>query len=413
MRINKQRYWQRLLALAEITEPNKPYTRRSFSQLYLQGREWLGEQMEHLGLVTRIDTAGNLIGTWAGLNPDLKTILVGSHTDTVPNGGRFDGIAGVISALECIASWQEQGVRLNHNIEVIDFLAEEPSEWGISCVGSRGIAGFMTAELLATPHPQSAETLASAINRMGGNSQQLQKRDDIAAFFELHIEQGPLLEAEQKAVGIVSGIVGILRVEVDFLGHAGHAGTTSMQLRKDALTAAANLMTQINRRATQIADESDHYLVATCGQLSVHPNATNVVPGKAKLIFDIRSDDQKTLEDFFAEMTNIAQNCAEQASVELTGITRLTDTMPMVCDAALINTIKAVCETQQLAHRVMPSGAGHDAAFMSHLAPTAMIFVPSKEGRSHCPEEWTDAESLAIGTDVLRGAIEYFDQASG
>ena len=183
-------------------------------------------------------------------------------------------------------------------LEIIDYLAEEPSEWGISCIGSRGISGFLDAALLATPHPQTGETLASAIARMGGKPQALEKRDDIAAAFELHIEQGQVLEAGGIAVGIVSGIVGIIRLEIVLHGQANHAGTTPMPLRHDALTAAAEIILAAETLAQEMAARGAGYVVATCGQIFATPNASNVIAGETRLVFDIRSDQRALMLHF-------------------------------------------------------------------------------------------------------------------
>ncbi len=410
MKINQQRYWDLLMQLAEITDPERPYTRRSFSDLFLDGRQWLTEQMQAAGLETHIDTAGNLIGTLKGNNPNGKCIAIGSHSDTVPSGGRFDGIAGVIAGLECVLSWRDRGVAFDHDVQIIDFLAEEPSEWGISCVGSRGISGFLDDKLKSTPHPETGETLADAIARMGGSPEQLQKRNDIAAFFEIHIEQGRVLETEKLAVGVVTGIVGIIRLEIVLKGQSNHAGTTPMTIRQDALTTGASVISHAANLATQMDADSEHYLVATCGQVFVSPNASNVVPGEVRLVFDIRSDNKPLMEDFVGQLQAFTQSQADANDISITSWKRLTDTTPVKSDEALMQHLDNACENQGISHQRMPSGAGHDAAFMAHLAPMAMVFVPSLAGKSHCPEEWTEKEELGKGVSVLAEAIEAFDR---
>ena len=407
---DKQRIWDWTMALAEITEPDCPYTRRSFSPLFFEGRGWLEKEMQALGLSTHVDVAGNLIGRLEGSEPEAETIMIGSHSDTVPSGGRFDGIAGVIAGLECIASWRDSGKTLRHSVEIVDYLAEEPSEWGISCVGSRGITGFMTAELLATEHPETKEALADAIKRVGGEPEKLTKRDDVAAVFELHIEQGSVLETEQLDVGIVSGIVGILRLSIVFEGAAGHAGTTPMDIRRDASVAAARTSFLASEAASRIWQESGHYLTATCGQTFVHPNASNVVPGKTELVFDIRSDDKETMELFATELKRIAEESAQLADVDITQFQRMTDTYPVNSDNTLMDHISSACHAHNIKAKMMPSGAGHDAAFLAHIAPMAMVFVPSKGGISHRPDEWTTSEQFEKGVAALITAVESFDQ---
>lgn len=408
--INVERYWNSLFELAEITDPNQPYTRRSFSELFLDGRQWLTIQMESAGLTVSVDAAGNLIGKKLGKNSAAGSIMIGSHSDTVPSGGRFDGIAGVIAGLECARTLQDLNIELEHDLEIIDFLAEEPSEWGISCVGSRGITGFLSEALLNTAHPKSSESLRDAIIRVGGKPDQLSLYQHIAAFLELHIEQGCILETERKDIGVVTGIVGIVRLSIELVGQANHAGTTPMNLRKDTANAAAEIMLKVESLAQQYAQKSDGYFVATCGQIFNHPNASNVVPGRTQLVLDIRSDMKHWVEEFLVSLLSFTEKVAEKRQVELTQFERLTDTIPMTCDAALIESIENACQKLDYSYIKMASGAGHDAAFMSHIAPSSMIFVPSVLGKSHCPEEWTEQTDLCKGVAVLMESLLEIDK---
>src|SRR5580692_2582101 len=258
--LDADRLWSDVMALAEITDPARPYTRRSFTALFLKGRDFLAQRFAEAGLTARIDTAGNLIGRLEGRNPSLGVIAIGSHSDTVPSGGRFDGIAGVATALEVVRSLRDSGARLDHTIEVIDFLAEEPSEYGLSCVGSRGMTGSLDAHMLDLTEP-GGEKLRDALRRVGGDPDCLEqaRRDDIRAFLELHIEQGIVLESRSLDVGIVTSIVGIRRSEIVFQGEADHAGTTPMALRHDALVAAAHTVGSVRRMAERLAAEGENY----------------------------------------------------------------------------------------------------------------------------------------------------------
>lgn len=410
MLINDSRMWQWLLTLSQYTDPAQPYTRRSFSERFLAGRSWLTQQMEMLGLDTHIDSAGNLIGRINGTDPDAGTLVMGSHSDTVPGGGRFDGIAGVIAGLECIAAMNDANYRPRHSIEIIDYLAEEPSEWGISCVGSRGISGFLHEALLETPHPETGESLRDAIRRVGGNPDQLSIRKDIKASFELHIEQGQILEQHHEDIGIVSGIVGILRLSLTLAGQAAHAGTTPMHMRHDALVAAANTIQRADNLARAISAAGEHHLTVTCGQIFSSPNASNVVPGEVRLVFDIRSDSHQVMEDFANALSNMAGQVTQEFGVSLQDFVILTDTQPTLCDAQLMSLIQQSSQQRGWLSRIMPSGAGHDSAFLATLAPAAMLFVPSLLGKSHCPEEWTSQEQLARGISVLLDSAIAFDR---
>lgn len=416
MPINGELYWQQLMQLAEITDPDKPYTRRSFTSRFLQGRAWLTQQFEAAGLETHIDAAGNLIGRLKGNGSRQGVLMVGSHSDTVPSGGRFDGIAGVIAALACVQAWQARGVTLNHDVEIVDFLAEEPSEWGLSCIGSRGMSGALTETHLATPHPATGELLSVAIQRVGGQPDALVVRDDIAAMFELHIEQGRVLEHEAIDIGVVSAIVGITRLAITLNGQANHAGTTPMYLRQDANVAAAEVILAAERLAQDMAESLTQthagYFVATCGQIFSHPNASNVVAGQCRLVFDIRSDVRQAQLDFVAQLREQVDAIAKQRAITVSEWALLSDTDPSHSDEQLMQAVRQAADDLSISHRTMPSGAGHDAAFLSRLAPMVMVFVPSQNGISHNPAEWTDQAALTRGVSVLCNAIELFDKNS-
>ncbi|MCP3461040.1 Zn-dependent hydrolase [Bradyrhizobium sp. CCGUVB23] len=399
------------MSLAEITDPARPYTRRSFTALFLEGRAWLTQRFVEAGLSTRIDAAGNLIGRIEGRHPTLGVIAIGSHCDTVPAGGRFDGIAGVAAGLEIIRALRETNTRLNHTIEIIDFLAEEPSEYGLSCVGSRGMTGALEGKMLDLTEP-GGEKLCDALRRVGGDPDRLAqaRRNDIRAFLELHIEQGIVLESRLLDVGIVTSIVGIRRIEIVFQGEADHAGTTPMELRHDALVAASNTVVSVRRAAEQLAAE-EGYFVATVGILTVDPSASNIVPGQCRLVIDARTT-EPTLTRRFVEI--IEQESAEHAAaarVTRASFTTLSDSKPVACDAHLRSALRRGASDLGLADTDLPSGAGHDAAFMSRICPSAMVFVPCRGGKSHAPEEWADREAIAAGTAVVYQAVKALDQS--
>jgi len=408
--INGQRCWDRLLELARITDPALPWTRRSFSALFLEGRAWLHRAFEEAGLAVRVDAGGNLIGRLPGSGNLPKSILIGSHSDTVPGGGRFDGIAGVMAGLEIAASLRERGERLRHDLEIVDFLAEEPSEYGVSCVGSRAMAGELTQPMLQSVNP-AGETLEAALRRVGGKPESLSGavRRDVAAFFELHIEQGPVLESRGLDLGIVTAIVGIARVAVTFTGVAAHAGTTPMALRQDALVAASDFVLALHRAASALAASGRGYFVATAGNVRIHPNAANVVPGEVTLMLDLRSDRRPLMEEFLAELQPLAAASAARFGVSLARFERPSDTSTALCDPGLMAGLREQAMAGGRSFVEMTSGAGHDCAFLSRVAPSAMLFVPCRAGRSHCPEEWTDAAQLMAGVETLSGAVRSFD----
>ncbi|PJO49715.1 Zn-dependent hydrolase [Brucella pituitosa] len=397
-------------ALAAITEPGRPWTRRVFSPLYLEGRAYLEKRMRAAGLETRIDAAGNLIGLRKGKGAGKGVIMLGSHSDTVPEGGRFDGIAGVVAALEVARALSNHGVELDHDLEVVDFLAEEVSPFGVSCIGSRGMTGQLPKEWLE--RVSDGRTLYAAFGEVGGDAERVlsQSRPDLAAFLELHIEQGPVLETEHKDIGIVTAIAGISRFEIIIEGRADHAGTTPMGQRSDALVAASKLVLEINEKAFELSATPGHF-TATVGEFRIEPNAANVVPSLVRLLIDARAEFRDDMLSFAAWLDQACAKCAEADRVAISGVNRVSDNNPAPSDATVLTHLELACEKVGATHRRLASGAGHDAAWLSKVTPTAMIFVPSKGGRSHTPEEWTENNEITLGAAVLYEAVLSLDKA--
>ncbi|HTC98143.1 MAG TPA: Zn-dependent hydrolase [Bradyrhizobium sp.] len=410
--LDAARLWSDIMALADITDPARPYTRRSFTALFLEGRAWLAQRFVEAGLTTRIDTAGNLIGRIEGRKPALGVIAVGSHSDTVPSGGRFDGIAGVATGLEIARALRESGVRLDHSLEVVDFLAEEPSEYGLSCVGSRGMTGSLDGKMLDLVEP-GGEKLRDALRRVGGDPDRLDRagRSDVRAFLELHIEQGIVLESQSLDIGVVTSIVGIRRIDIVFEGEADHAGTTPLHLRHDALLAAADTVTTVRRIAESLDAESSDYFVATVGILAVEPSASNIVPGRCRLIIDARTTNPALTTRFVAAIDRESEAAATAARVRRRAFATLSDGPPVACDAHLQGALRGAARDLGLGQADLPSGAGHDAAFMSRICPSAMVFVPCRGGKSHAPEEWADRDAVAAGAAVILQAVKALDRS--
>ena len=393
-------------ALAAITEPGKPYTRRAFTPLFREGRKWLEQAMRDAGAVTRIDAAGNLVGTIPGTRPDLGTIMLGSHSDTVPDGGRFDGIAGVVVALEVARALRDQGVVLEHTLEVVDFLAEEVSIFGVSCIGSRGMSGTRPAEWLA--RESDGLTLEQGLLQVGGDPRLPAQRDDNKAFLELHIEQGPVLQDDQRDVGVVTAIAGITRIEIVVDGRADHAGTTPMGSRQDALTTAAWIALGVEELGKALASGEAHF-AATVGEFDMTPNAANVVPARVRMLIDARAERRDDMERFIDELDKGVAAIAEKTGVAVSEPRIVSDNQPTPCDANLLDVLDAACETAGAKHRRMASGAGHDTAWMTRITKAAMIFVPCVDGRSHAPDEFATSEDIALGAAVLLDAVRALD----
>jgi N-carbamoyl-L-amino-acid hydrolase len=409
--LDADRLWADIMALAEITDPARPWTRRSFTALFLEGRAWLAKRFAEAGLATRIDTSGNLIGRLEGTNPALGVIAIGSHSDSVPSGGRFDGMAGLATGLEIVRALRDAGIRPQHTIEVIDFLAEEPSEYGLACIGSRGMGGALEPKMLDLTEP-GGEKLRDAMRRIGGDPDRLAeaKRSDVSAYLELHIEQGVVLEQRALDVGIVTTIVGVRRIEIIFQGEADHAGTTPMALRHDALVAAAHTVAAVRRAAEQLALEGEDYFVATVGILTVEPLASNIVPGRCRLIIDARSTAPSLIKRFTETIERESLMHADEARVARAALTIVSDGPPAACDPGLRGALRQSARDLGLGEIDLPSGAGHDAVYMSRICPSAMVFVPCRAGKSHTPEEWADRDAIAAGAEVIFGAVRELDR---
>ncbi|WP_010629543.1 Zn-dependent hydrolase [Halomonas sp. KM-1] len=411
MTIDGERLWQDLEALAQITDRERPWTRRAFTQRYLEGRAWLRHRMHEAGMTTRLDDAGNLIGSLTGSEPSLPPLATGSHIDTVPGGGRYDGILGVLAGLEAVRSLQDTGIRLRHSLEVIDFLSEEPSEYGLSCIGSRAMVGKLSPAMLDFQEP-GGERLFDAIRRMGGVpealGEPLRQPGALSAFVELHIEQGRVLESRQLPIGVVSDIVGIHRYDILITGQADHAGTTPMDLRRDALAEAGGLIKTIQQEAQRQA-QGDAYLVATVGRLTVSPNASNAIPERVEMVLEVRSNDAALLEGFFPPLLEETRRQLAGSGIEVAAKS-LSEGLPTQCADEVQAQIAAAADSLGLGTLSMPSGAGHDAVYMAMLAPTGMLFVPCLDGRSHCPEESITRQQAANGCQVLAETLRRLDQ---
>ena len=411
-KINAERLWGRLEALSHITEEDQPWTRRSFTPKFLEGREWLRQAFTGAGLEVEVDAAGNLVGRREGAGGNLAPLVLGSHSDTVPSGGRFDGVLGVLCAIEVAQSLHEAGVTTRHPLEIIDFLAEEPSEFGLSCVGSRAIGGALSPEMLEMTRPDGM-TLAEGISYVGGDPRKLdgvaRGENAIAGYLEVHIEQARALENANIPVGVVTGIAAIRRQRITINGQTDHAGATPMALRHDALVAASRVIGGVSDCAT--ASSSEEYpLVATVGKLLVRPNAANAVPGHVEFILEARALDPDTLNSFLdTEVTALLKAAQEQGfTVSREDISASQATK---CDPKVMQAIEKAAKARGVTTMRMPSGAGHDAMFVARTGPIGMIFLPCKDGRSHTPEEWAEKNDCAIAAQVMLDALLALDSA--
>jgi N-carbamoyl-L-amino-acid hydrolase len=397
---------RRLEEISGFTESDHAgWTRRVLSEPYLDSRAWVAREMRAAGLEVHTDAAGNTIGVLAGTD-GRASIGTGSHTDTVASGGRFDGIVGVIGAIEVAERLRETGTRLADDLVVIDFLGEEPNDFGVSCVGSRSLTGAVTPAFFDSADDEGA-TLGARLESVGLSPDAMLRMNrpatPLRGFVELHIEQGPVLERSGTELGVVTAIAGIERVMATFIGRADHAGTAAMTDRKDALVAAAQAVLAVE----QIGCSGEHS-VATVGSLHVEPGALNVVPSLARLWTELRSPSEEWLGSARSEVMTRFAAIAAGRGIEV-DLQWLNDQDPVPTAPAVQDLIADSATGLGYSWRAMPSGAGHDAAHIAAIAPTGMIFVPSRDGRSHCPEEFTELDDIARGIHALGAALLRLD----
>ncbi|MDC1118495.1 Zn-dependent hydrolase [Alphaproteobacteria bacterium] len=405
--------------LASFTEADRPFTRLVFSPEFDAARHWLADAFAAAGLFCHIDSGGNLIGTRTanlelanlrqagGGKAGRAKVLIGSHIDTVPAGGRFDGIAGVIAALEVVHYLNEHQIELPFDLEIVDYLGEELNVWGTSCLGSRHMAGLLTPEILGRVDAHGRQ-LASEITRIGGSTLDCDEvrsdADQILACLELHIEQAKLLETQGHDIGIVTAIPGIYRYGISVKGQAGHSGTTQMDDRQDALVAAADIIQAVNDLATDIARHENQHFVATIGKIEVFPNGAAIVPGEVEMTLDMRSASANAKSAFLKAFETICRESAahRHCAVDVTPLAAA-DIAPM--DSGLMQNLSDAAAVNGLSAVKLASGAGHDTAHLSRIAPAAIIFIPCRDGLSHCPEEFASNEAIARGASVLTSCV--------
>ncbi len=392
-------------ALAQFgANPEGGVSRVAFSAADLAGRDYIKGLMRDAGLAIRVDAAGNVIGRLEGTDSTLPVIILGSHIDSVPEGGNYDGDVGVIGAIEAAILLRENGVATRHPLEIVSFTDEEGGT-----VGSKAMAGKVGADALGLMS-HSGLTVGDGIRAVGGDPARLDTarrgRDDIAAYLELHIEQGAILDETGVDIGVVEGIVGIRWWDVTIEGVANHAGTTPMNRRRDALVTAAELTLAVNRVATSTPGTQ----VATVGQIRAEPGAPNVIPGRVVMSLEIRDLAEAKMESVFRAIDAEARRIAQARATSISFAEVDMALVPAPTDARLRKIIAQSASDLNLSHRVMPSGAGHDAQEIANIAPIGMIFVPSKDGISHAPQEFTSREDMANGVNVLLRTLLAIDR---
>jgi N-carbamoyl-L-amino-acid hydrolase len=402
-----QRIERRITELSAFgANPEGGVSRLAYSPADIAGREYIKELMRDAGLDVRVDTAGNIIGRRDGRDRDLPVIMVGSHIDSVPQGGNYDGDVGVIGAIEVARLLREQGFVTRHPLEIVSFTDEEGG-----VVGSQAMAGRVGPEALDVMS-HSGMTIRDGIRAVGGDPDRLalahRKPGELKAFVELHIEQGAILDESGIDIGVVEGIVGIRWWDVTIEGVANHAGTTPMDRRRDALLSAAELTLATNRIVSSMPGRQ----VATVGRIRAEPGAPNVIPGRVTLSLEIRDLAADKMELVYQAIAAEAQRIAEARQTPI-GFTEIDVALsPAPTDERIRRIITEAAASLGLTVQSMPSGAGHDAQDMSHIAPIGMIFVPSKGGISHSPKEYTSPADMANGVNVLLRTILAIDRGA-
>jgi beta-ureidopropionase / N-carbamoyl-L-amino-acid hydrolase len=406
LRSDEARIERHILELSAFgANPGGGVSRVAYSQADLDGRAYVTGLMQQAGLEVRVDTAGNLIGSRPG-STQGPSILIGSHIDSVPGGGNYDGDVGVIGAIEVAQVLHESGTSLRHPLEVVVFADEEGY-----LTGSRAMIGKLRPEALQVAS-HSGLTIAEGIRALGGDPERLaearRQPGDLAAFVELHIEQGAILYDEGADIGVVTGIVGIQWWDVIVTGEANHAGTTPMAKRRDALLAAAELILATNRVVTAEPGAQ----VGTIGRIAAEPGAPNVVPGRVLMSLELRDLSAETTGRLYRGIEAEAQAIAARSGTTIEFHHADADAVPAPTDGRMRELIAGAASTLGLSQRAMPSGAGHDAQNLAQIAPTGMIFVPSVAGVSHSPREFTKPRDMANGADVLLHTVLAIDRGA-
>jgi beta-ureidopropionase / N-carbamoyl-L-amino-acid hydrolase len=398
-RVNGSRLNRHLAELSEFGKnPQGGVTRLAYSDADRQARDYVVGLMRAARLDPHIDAAGNIVGRRAGRDTRVAPILFGSHIDSVPEGGNYDGDVGSLGAIEVAETLAENGVVTRHPLEVIVFQNEEGG-----LIGSRALTGDLTERELDLVS-RSGKTIRDGIRFIGGDSDRVasvrRKSGDIAAYLELHIEQGGFLDAERIDVGIVEGIVGINWWDVTIEGFANHAGTTPMDRRRDAMLAAARLIDAVNRVVTSVPGRQ----VGTVGRIQALPGAPNVIPGKVVLSLELRDLDAAKIAMLYERIRAAARQIAD-ASGTTFDFKEINVNVPAPTDPRVRTVIADGARELGLSTKLMPSGAGHDAQDMARLGPVGMIFVPSVGGISHSPREFSRPGDITNGANVLLGAV--------
>lgn len=381
-------------------------TRVLFTDEEVAGRQFIKKIMSDNGLEITEDSIGNIFATLKGSDSSLPPVWTGSHIDTVLNAGMFDGMAGVVGGIEALRLIKESGIPHRRDISAVVYTSEEPTRFGLSCLGSRALSGKLSLDDTKSLIDKDGKSLYEVLNSLGYDLSRFgdipKKSGDVFAAVELHIEQGPKLEQHGNKIGIVKTICAPTNYEVSVYGVQSHAGGTSMDDRHDAYCAACEIALTLEKLARE--NTNSDYTTATVGRVNVIPNAMNVIPGQVDFTVDIRDTDYQSKNILFDTLAKGFADIEQKRGVKIE-YKKLNEDMPIKCDPAFTEIIEGYCKNNSVPYEYLISGAYHDSMMVGLFAPVAMIFVPSKNGISHSPEEWTDFEDLATGVELLAEAL--------
>jgi len=401
--INRQRLQERLHTLAQIgRQEDAGIYRMAFSQGDMIAREWLSSEIQAAGLALQVDPAANISALW-NPNDSEKRVLMGSHMDSVPGAGHLDGALGVLVALECVQCLKEQGLPLQHAVEAVAFTDEEGRFGGM--IGSQAMAGKLTPAQIRQAKDLEGHKLEEVMQQLGFDPQKILQAErppkQLRAFLEVHIEQGPVLDRMHLPIGVVHGITGLFKWQVELLGESNHAGTTPMNMRRDAFQGLAEFSNQLPRL---LEEHGTRHSRSTIGQVYVSPGAANVIPGRVEFSLEVRDTDKEVLNDLALACRRTLAAVAQRRGLMM-NYQVLSELTPVQCDPSVVNLIEQQAKNLGLDYHLMPSGAAHDCQMLADITPSGMIFVPSKEGRSHSPKEWTSMEDIEQGANLALNVL--------
>ena len=405
LEIDQQRLLAELETLASFSDAEPPaVTRIVFTATDLKARTWVISRCEEAGLTVRQDAIGNIFARWSGSDPAAPAVGTGSHIDAIPNAGKYDGVVGVLGGLEAIRALQRSGFRPKNSLELLVFATEEPTRFGIGCLGSRLLSGTLSADAAGRLTDRDGESMDEVRRKAGhdGNLQDVKLPTGYyKGFVELHIEQGPLLERTQTSLGIVTRIAAPASLRVSIEGAGGHAGGVLMPDRKDALCAAAEVILTVENAARSSGALDT---VATVGVCEVFPGAVNSIPSRVQLTLDVRDTDQARRNNVMQEIERASQNLSAKRQVSIHSELLNADA-PADCAVEVRAALSDSCRQHGFQFLEMVSRAYHDSLFISRIAPTGMLFIPCRNGYSHRPDEYAAPEDIARGVLVLAEAL--------